>query len=187
MAEAGSVTVSLLEEHDVDAFLAHVGRHAPESGRNGAPIFHPHPRDAPWDPASKREPTIAGWRAAVGEPEWERVWGVWAIDRAGAAAIVGHCDLRGGRMLSSMHRARLGLGIEEGFRGRGIGGLLMHAAIAWARTHRLAWIDLGVFAHNAAARKLYQRFGFEETGRIADLFRVDGTSIDDVQMSLKLD
>jgi RimJ/RimL family protein N-acetyltransferase len=186
MAEREVVTVSLLEEQDVEAFLAHVGRHAPESGRNGAPIFHPHPRDAPWDPVSKREPTLARWRAAVGELDWERAWGVWAIDRTGAAAIVGHVDLRGGRLLSSMHRARLGMGIEEGFRGRGLGRLRMEAAIAWGYAQRLKWIDLGVFAHNTAARSLYERCGFVETGRVADLFRVDGASIDDVQMSLKL-
>jgi GNAT superfamily N-acetyltransferase len=181
------VTIRLLEENDVDAFLAHIRRHAPESGRNGAPIFHPHAKDAPWDAVSKRETTLVRWRAAVGEIEWERAWGVWAVDAAGAPVVVGHVDLRGARLPTSMHRARLGMGIEEGYRSRGLGTGLMEAAIAWSRAQGLSWLDLGVFAHNAPARKLYVRCGFVETGRVVDLFRVEGTSIEDVQMSLKLD
>ena len=50
----------------------------------------------------------------------------------------------------------------------------------------LAWIDLGVFAHNEAARALYRKVGFVELGTTRDRFRVDGTSIDDIHMTLAL-
>jgi len=48
------------------------------------------------------------------------------------------------------------------------------------------WIDLGVFAHNEAARALYKSVGFVEVGTVKDQFRVDGVSIDDVSMTLAL-
>lgn len=61
------------------------------------------------------------------------------------------------------------------------------APTAWAReVPTLAWIDLGVFGPNAAARALYARAGFVETGRRADYFRVRGAPIEDVSMSLSL-
>jgi len=57
----------------------------------------------------------------------------------------------------------------------------------WAlKETSLAWIDLGVFAHNLAARRLYERLGFRETGRSRDAFRIDDERIDDIQMVLDL-
>jgi RimJ/RimL family protein N-acetyltransferase len=50
----------------------------------------------------------------------------------------------------------------------------------------LAWLDLGVFAHNHRARKLYAAVGFVEVGVTRDRFRVDDTRIDDVAMVLAL-
>jgi RimJ/RimL family protein N-acetyltransferase len=91
-------------------------------------------------------------------------------------------------MAAELHRALLGMGIERPFTGKGNGRRLMEAAIAWARdTRRLSWIDLGVFANNVPARKLYARMGFVEIGMRRDAFRVDdGVSVDDISMTLEL-
>jgi RimJ/RimL family protein N-acetyltransferase len=60
-------------------------------------------------------------------------------------------------------------------------------ALEWAVAQpSLAWIDLQVFAHNLRARKLYESFGFREMSVTKDLFRVNGQSIDDVKMSLRV-
>jgi ribosomal protein S18 acetylase RimI-like enzyme len=80
----------------------------------------------------------------------------------------------------------LGMGVERGARGNGLGRALLAAAIAWARTAELAWLDLGVFAHNERARALYRTVGFVEVGTTRDRFRVDGVVIDDVAMVLAL-
>jgi len=89
---------------------------------------------------------------------------------------------------SQMHRATLGMGIELGYRHMGLGKHLMNEATQWAKAHSfLKWIDLGVFSHNAPARRLYESCGFIECGRTIDAFRVDGHSIDDIQMVLDLD
>ena len=62
----------------------------------------------------------------------------------------------------------------------------MTTVIAYARAQGFAWIDLGVFEENVPAMRLYTALGFVPTGRVEDRFRVEGASITDVQMSLKL-
>ena len=101
--------------------------------------------------------------------------------------MIGHSDLRARGVETAKHRALLGLGVETAQRGRGLGATLLQTTIDWARAHPLLeYVDLSVFAHNAPAIALYERSGFVQTGRVNDLFRVDGTSIDDVQMTLPL-
>ena len=51
----------------------------------------------------------------------------------------------------------LGMGIVEGFRGRGIGSALMEAVMRWAGDRR---VILRVFPHNERALGLYRKFGF---------------------------
>jgi ribosomal protein S18 acetylase RimI-like enzyme len=81
----------------------------------------------------------------------------------------------------------MAMGIERDFRGQGWGGRLLQTALDWARAETtLAWVDLGVFEHNAPARALYRKFGFKEVGRREDLFRVHGVRITDIQMVLEL-
>jgi RimJ/RimL family protein N-acetyltransferase len=56
-------------------------------------------------------------------------------------------------------RIELGMGIVDGYRGRGIGSALMESVIAWAGERTLI---LRVFPHNERARALYRKFGFVE-------------------------
>lgn len=170
-----------LDDVHLARLVAHIARHSRESGQDGDPIFRLRSSDAPIDEIATMERHRAGWMQPLEEPYWLRTWGV-VID----GEIRGHLDLQGGRLASESHRALLGMGIERPWRGRGHGRALLATAIAWARSRRLAWLDLGVFAHNHRARKLYASLGFLEVGVTRDRFRVDGVSIDDVAMSLAL-
>lgn len=157
----------------------HMARHADESGRGGDIIFAPF---EDFDTEAWQARHEERFRLAVDEPGWERLWGVFD-----GAQMVGHVDLSGASMHASLHRARLGLGLERPYRGRGIGLRLMQTAIAWARDEpSLEWVDLGVFAHNLVARGLYEKLGFSQIATVSDLFRVRGQSIDDVTMTLRL-
>jgi RimJ/RimL family protein N-acetyltransferase len=170
-----------LDDAHLPRLVAHIGRHSRESGQGGDLIFRPRSSDAPIDEPATIERHRAGWTQRLDEPYWLRTWGV-----VEGGEIRGHLDLHGGRLPSEFHRAMLGMGIERPWRGRGHGRALLAAAIAWARGSGFAWIDLGVFAHNHRARKLYASVGFVEVGITRDRFRVDGTMIDDVAMVLKL-
>ena len=180
-------TIRALIPSDAPAFADHICRNLPTSGTGTTPIFYARSRHTLLDHPSMVKGCSERWAKLVGEPSWERGWG--AFEGSGAEQkIIGAVSLQTGRYLDSQsHRAVLGMGIEDGFRSAGVGSGLMKAAIDWAIGQPfLSWIDLGVFAHNHPARRLYEKFGFSEAGRTIDLFRIDGHSVDDIQMVLDL-
>lgn len=168
--------------------MAHLGRNMAESGKDGAP--HSAPRTH-FDAEEMRSRIILQANTPLDEPAWERAWLAWAPteDTTGPSErVVGHVDLRGGRLRAELHRAVLGLGLERAFWRRGLGEKLTRTAIAWARDEAgLSWIDLFVFGENAPARALYRKLGFEERGTLEDAFRLDdGVVVSDVRMTLRL-
>jgi RimJ/RimL family protein N-acetyltransferase len=174
-----SLSLRLLRLADLRAAGRHIERHAYESGRGGDPVFAPFTE---LDREAYEEARQETWRRAIDVPGWERCFGAFDGER-----IVGHVDLTGASLYSGLHRARLGIGVERGHRGRGTGTQLLELALAWARTElNLAWVDLSVFAHNDRARALYQRLGFRETGRTPDAYRLGALHIDDIHMTLQL-
>jgi RimJ/RimL family protein N-acetyltransferase len=170
-----------LGEDRIDALVQHLVRNARESGRDGDAHSRASSADEPVDVEAMTARLHLGIARPLSALEWQRWW-VW-LD---GAYVRGHVDLRGAGIMSALHRARLGIGLERGWRGQGTGEALMRAAIAWAAGEGLAWIDLGVFEDNTPARALYRKLGFEEVGVLRDAFRVDGRSLDDVSMALPL-
>ncbi len=173
--------IGLLEPTAIGALVDHLIRNALESGRDGDPLARARSADDLPDRATLHERLRSGWARGVGDPGWERAFGLWADH-----VLVGHVDLRGGTLASDLHRATLGIGIERPWRRAGWGRKLMQTASEWAHAHHLAWIDLGVFAENAPARALYTSLGFVEVGRTVDRFRIDGRQVDDISMVLRL-
>ena len=174
-----NATIRLLRTSDLRAAGQHIERHAAESGKDGDHVFAPF---SEFDREAYEASRYESWRRPVDLPGWERCWGALVHDR-----VVGHLDLTGGHLYSSLHRARLGIGVERAHRGHGLGSALLEAAIHWARTEPdIFWIDLSVFAHNEGARRLYEKLGFRETGRTPDAYRMHGQSIDDVHMALSV-
>lgn len=169
-----------LELRDAGPYADHAVAHMAESGKNGAPVFAPGHRPSRED---VRDQAHLRWARKLSEPSWGRAWGFFAEGR-----MVGHIELRGGRIATELHRATLGMGLMQAFTGRGYGGKLLDVAIAWARDEtKLAWIDLGVFSENVPAIKLYERRGFVRCFLRQDAFRLeDGRSVDDIMMSLRL-
>lgn len=81
----------------------------------------------------------------------------------------------------------LGMAIEESWRGQGIGGRLLEAAVEWARSIGAHKISLDVFPHNEAAIKLYETFGFVREGHHPKhLRRKTGELWDVISMGLSL-
>ena len=164
---------------ELDSALdAHMRRHCGESGRDGI-HFMPFEPDDPNGPGG-----ISVEKALMPhhEPGWQR-WFCARDIRSGD--IVGHVDLKQDGLRTGSHRCELGTGVEQAYRGKGVGRRLMNTAIAYARGQSfLHWIDLRVFANNTRAREFYLQLGFVETGVLRDRFRIGGESIDDVLMVL---
>ncbi|KDB24491.1 hypothetical protein H109_03686 [Trichophyton interdigitale MR816] len=67
--------------------------------------------------------------------------------------------------------------VEAGHRGQGIGGLLLAAVEEQLRREGCRTVHLWVDAERAAARRLYQRRGFEETRTVQDYYGPGRTGI----------
>ena len=172
--------IRLAARSDSDAFARYLVEHLAESGREGSTHFAPSRSLARID---VRDAAEARWSRRLDEALWGRTFLLTAGER-----VLGHLELRGGRIPAEMHRAALGMGVLRRHTGQGHGRRLIARAAAWARDEAgLAWIDLGVFASNPRARALYQRMGFVEQGLRPDAFRIDaGLAVDDVLMALDL-
>jgi len=83
----------------------------------------------------------------------------------------------------------LGMSIDGGYRGQGLGTAMLLAAIEWARAqHGVHKIELDVWPHNAAGIALYRKVGFEIEGRRRRHFRrSNGELWDAILMALVLD
>jgi [ribosomal protein S18]-alanine N-acetyltransferase len=100
----------------------------------------------------------------------------------------------GGQVVGMLHveASRHGFGevgmlVDRGWRGLGVGSALVQAAISRARDQGLHKLCLEVFAHNTAAIALYRKSGFVEEGqRIRQYRRASGELWDSIVMGLAL-
>jgi RimJ/RimL family protein N-acetyltransferase len=100
------------------------------------------------------------------------------------ARVVGWCDIQPMPRETLAHGGVLGMGILDGYRGRGIGNMLMRAALARAKEFGLTRVELTVREDNLRAKALYEKVGFKVEGvkRKAALF--DGKYFDLLLMAI---
>jgi ribosomal protein S18 acetylase RimI-like enzyme len=197
-APAAAPTIRPFRKSDAGLMVSHFVRQTRESGQRGLPHFAPRLEVDHDEVRSALERRLA---TPLDEPDWGRAFVLVVPEEevpptssptsSGARfgeRIVGHVDMRGGRLRSEMHRATLGLGIERAYHRRGLGRALCERAIAFARDEaHVTWVDLHVFEPNAPARALYRGLGFEERGNYEDAFRLpDGVIVGDIHMVLRL-
>jgi ribosomal protein S18 acetylase RimI-like enzyme len=84
------------------------------------------------------------------------------------------------------HRGFLGMGLRDGYRGKGLGSKLLEAAIVHAKRIGLEKIELSVYATNLPAVALYQKYGFTKMGGVYHYRKLDGVYYDTVEMELRL-
>ena len=81
----------------------------------------------------------------------------------------------------------IGMLVVSEWRGRGVGRELLTAGIQWAKQHGAHKMTLQVWPHNAAARALYAKFGFEEEGYLRRHWRRNNGEVwDSIVMGLRL-
>jgi len=108
-----------------------------------------------------------------------------------AGSLVAVAD---GRIVGMLHVevsrygfGELGMLVDRGWRGRGVGSALVQAAIGWAQGKGLHKLCLEVFGRNSAAIGLYRKAGFVEEGRrIRQYRRANGELWDSIVMGLML-
>lgn len=112
----------------------------------------------------------------------------WVIFGAFDDALAGSCGLIRDRHVKAMHKMHLwGMYVTPSHRGRGLGEQLLAAAIDHARSlSGVDWIFLGVTSAAPAARRLYERAGFEIWGTEPDALRAGNSSVVEHRMALRL-
>lgn len=99
--------------------------------------------------------------------------------------IIGILNCKGGVRRAVRHAVSLGMSVAKEWRNRGVGQLLMGHAVEWGRENPVVRrIELFVFARNAGAIHLYEKFGFLLEGRRRGAIHRDGEDHDDLMMAL---
>jgi len=181
-----NLRIQALSDADFDRFAHYLNNHLSDNGAPGTGYFQPLPRQA----SVFSESRMAAFREALGKPRpgpgWRRAW--VAVDGDAGGAMAGHIDLRALAEPHTEHRCLLGMGVHRAYRRAGLGLALIRHAMTWARDEAgLEWVDLQVLARNEKARRLYARAGFEQTGLIPAMFKIDGQVLDYVLMTRRLD
>ena len=106
----------------------------------------------------------------------------------GDGRVVGYVKLARPTPLASNSHVRQiqGLAVSGEARGRGVGRLLIRAAVAEARRRGALRLSLRVLGHNTPARGLYESEGFVVEGVQPGEFLLDGEFVDDVLMGRSL-
>ncbi len=98
--------------------------------------------------------------------------------------VVGWCDIVPAAPWEAFrHVGRLGMGLVPGWRGRGLGQLLLGEALAACPGRRFFRVELEVFASNAPAIRLYERAGFRHEGRAVAACILEGRIEDILRMA----
>ena len=120
----------------------------------------------------------------------ERLWKERLTDNAVFLARVGQASA--GSAMYSVHGvtdpgdgALGGMWVDPDFRGAGVGGVLVGAVIAHARTAGKRRVVLHVVTGNAPAARLYERAGFVPTGHTVPY--PHDAEVLEVEMALMLD
>ncbi len=130
------------------------------------------------------EATPADWRrriaAALRSPR-----GLFLVAVSGGA-VVGNLGVWPDANPASAHVAWIGMSVAAGFRGAGVGGALLEAAVAWAAAADFRRVELGVFPENARAMAFYERHGFVREGLRREQYRRGDQYHDEVLMARPL-
>lgn len=110
-----------------------------------------------------------------------------AFDDVGT--MVGVTGIFRERRPKELHRAGVwGVYVDPIARGHGLGGLLLNAVIAYARTiEGVLQLELTVASHNLAAASVYSKAGFKPFGRHPRGLMIGDWAIDEDLMVLILD
>jgi RimJ/RimL family protein N-acetyltransferase len=101
--------------------------------------------------------------------------------------LVGAVGLYRDRHLKSSHKAHLwGMYVTPSHRGHGIASELLAAALRHAGALPVSWVHLTVSSAAPAAKRLYERAGFQSWGTEPDAMRHDGQTAVEYHMALNL-
>lgn len=101
--------------------------------------------------------------------------------------VAGTCQAVRMDRLKTRHRATVSIALRRAYWGLGIAGPMFEEMEAFARARGVVQLELAYLEGNDRARRLYDRMGFAETGRMPWAVRLrDGTLLDEICMVKRL-
>jgi RimJ/RimL family protein N-acetyltransferase len=138
---------------------------------------HPDAFTSRWEDEAQQPAEAAAARLAG-----HAFWGAWQ-----GAELAGFVGLEREIRVKNRHKATVvAMYVAPEAGGKGVGGALIEALLAHARSLELGSLVLTVTEGNEAARRLYERAGFRSFGLEPDAIRVDGRSYAKNHMHLDL-
>jgi ribosomal protein S18 acetylase RimI-like enzyme len=115
----------------------------------------------------------------------------WTEDKASLVAlhgerVIGQLEVQREESPVTRHVASLGMMVLIDWRSRGVGSALMTEAVRWGREAGVEKLALSVYPHNAVAKALYLKFGFQEEGRLSGHSKKAVGYLDEIVMGLWL-
>ena len=98
--------------------------------------------------------------------------------------VIGWCDIETNQREGFVHAGRLGMGLLKEYRRQGLGSRLLEETLSVAKKRGLERVELDVYASNAPAIKLYEKFNFQIEGRKRKARKLDGTYDDIIVMAI---
>lgn len=169
------VTLRTAEPDDAAALLSYIRSSLPDN----TPYILTHPDEFDMD-----EPAERAWIQRHRDKP-----GSLAMLACADAEVIGmlNCTTRPDRQRIA-HVAGLGMSLAKPYWGSGLGTAMMEVLIAWAESHPvLGYLELGVYADNKRAVRLYRGQGFVETGTQPRRTRFDDESRDGILMYRRVD
>ncbi len=96
--------------------------------------------------------------------------------------LVGTCEVTRRRPYDVKHSGVLGIVVQDGYRGVGLGGLMVKTVLKEAQRIGVWLVELQVFANNPVAIRLYEQNGFRRVGVVPNKIQRRGRLIDEVRM-----
>lgn len=97
--------------------------------------------------------------------------------------IIGYIRAERGKFNRNSHTAYIVIGILKDYSGKGIGTAFFEYLDKWAKEIGIIRLELTVECHNKAARRLYEKSGFQIEGIRAKSMFVDGDFVDEYYMA----
>jgi L-amino acid N-acyltransferase YncA len=122
----------------------------------------------------------------LGRSERRPVW-VAEPSSPGSGGIAGWLALSDFNTRPAYHpTAEVAVYVAEGWRGSGVGRLLLAETVRHGPEYGIRTLVAGVFAHNAACLGLFEGFGFSRWARLPRVAELDGVERDLVYLGLRL-
>jgi putative acetyltransferase len=100
--------------------------------------------------------------------------------------VVGNCDISRRRLTDVRHTGLFGIVILDGYRGIGIGQMMIKTALEEALRGGVWLVELEVFAINEAAIHVYEKLGFKRAGVVPGKMLRNGRLLDEIHMYVDL-